>query len=445
MAAALALRLAAGLSQPVQPLYESSGGDSTWYLATGYALVSGFDSGNLPGYGAEQYPDGYPVLLRSLPTPPLYLLFVGLPQVLFSQTSAVVAIRILQALLGTLTCFFAYRLGRAISGDARTGLIAAGALAAAPAFVLETAQITTETLYIFLVTAALAVYAERIESHSRAWLALAAALLGLATLTRAALLLFPLGLAIHLVMTGGWRVGLTRAALLVLVYALVVGSWTVYSLARWNRWVIAGEGFAAFLYLGATEQGWQGPDATDAALAAGADLPAETSDQQAVYLESAQAIILSDPVGYLAHRARQLAGAYAQPHGTLLFGGAGLKELVGDWLRSDRTLTGLAALAQAPGFWPKLTLYGFHYAGLILGVVGIWLTRRQWRLTLPLIGFIVYTSLMHLLLDAIPRYIFPTMVCWWIFASAALAAAWQLRQQRQVRPKRHAASLPVKP
>lgn len=428
---ALVLRLAAVLSQDHRLGYESGGGDATWYLVTGYALATGFDEGYLPGYGVDLYPDGYPVYLPSLPTPPLYLLFVGIPQALFPREAAVLLVRMLQVLLGVATCYFAYRLGRAIAGDERAGWVAAALLAISPALVLETAQIVTETLFIFLIMAALTVYVEKWRA-SPGGLALAGVLLGLATLTRAALLLFPLGLGIHLLLTCGLRRGAGRAALLLLVYGLVVGSWTVYNLARWDRWVIGGEGFAAFLYLGATESGWQGPDATDAALAEGGALPPETSDQQDVYLESAGTLISSNPTAYLSRRARQLALAYAQPHGTLLFGGASVRDLVTDWLREDRTLAGLGRMAGAPGFWPKLALYAFHYAGLVLGAAGIWLTRRRWRLTLPLAGFVLYISLMHLFLDVIPRYLFPAVAVLWLFAGAALVRLWQARRKDAV-------------
>jgi hypothetical protein len=77
---------------------------------------------------------------------------------------------------------------------------------------------------------------------------------------------------------------------------------------------------------------------------------------------------------------------------------------------------------------PKLVIYVFHLAGLILGAVGIWLYRRAWRVALPLTGFILYTTLVHLVLMATPRYIFPVELCWWVFAAAALARWWDTRQ-----------------
>jgi hypothetical protein len=80
----------------------------------------------------------------------------------------------------------------------------------------------------------------------------------------------------------------------------------------------------------------------------------------------------------------------------------------------------LIALTQADAFWPKLALYVFHFTGILVGLAGMVLTRARWRVTLPLIGFILYTTLIHLVLTALPRYIFPTALYWWVFASVPL-------------------------
>jgi hypothetical protein len=207
--------------------------------------------------------------------------------------------------------------------------------------------------------------------------------------------------------------------LLLVAYTLVIGSWTGYNLIRWNRLVIGGEGLAAFVYVGATD--WEGPDQVDENLLEDAGVDAiDPEEQQALYEHAALNVIGDDPLGYVQRRVSELAAAYAQPHGTLLFRGESLKDLTLHWLREDRSLTGLLALAQAESFWLKLALYIYHYFALIGGIIGLWLTRNRWRWTLPLAGFILYTSLVHLALDAIPRYIFPTEAFWWIFAAATL-------------------------
>lgn len=439
--AALLLRLAHALPQDHLAVYEQAGGDSWWYLEYGRLLV------------VSQEP-------TSPPSGPLYLLFVGLPQHLLPPAAAVVSVRILQAVMGAATCCLVYRLALAVSRDARAGLIAAGALAVAPPFVIEPSLLLTETLYIFLLAAGLWVYLRGCglepPGHPAAWRHLAAAsvLLGLAALTRAALLLFPLALALHLLLVFGWRRGLRRAALLLAVYSLIVSTWTVYNLARWNRLVIGAQGLAAFLYLGAQAEGWSGPQATDQNLAQQAgveEFPTEPDEQQALYRDVAARIIAGDPLGYAQKRLRELASAYLQPHGTVFYGGPSLRELTANWWTSDRTFAGLLRLVQTESFWPKLAVYAFHYAGLALGLAGVWRTRRAWRAALPLAGFIAYTTLVHLALDAIPRYIFPTLPFWWVFAGVALAQLldtrrrWPMPQLVKGFSSSHHTSAPAKP
>ena len=232
-----------------------------------------------------------------------------------------IALRVLQAILSTATCYFAYALARRLTGHDGAGLIAAFVLAISPVFIIEAAQIMTETVFIFLLTGGIWLYVEGVSRRGDltgrpyTWLIGAAILLGLAALTRAVLLAFPFGLAIHLLLAYGWRAGLRKAALLLVVYALVVGTWTVYSVARWNRFVIAGEGLPAFLYYGIT--GWNGYAEADQRLAE----VSPTGD----YAAAAESAIAADPLGWIQRRVGELAGAYLQPHGTTYFSGESLR------------------------------------------------------------------------------------------------------------------------
>ena len=58
----------------------------------------------------------------------------------------------------------------------------------------------------------------------------------------------------------------------------------------------------------------------------------------------------------------------------------------------------MLALTRGDFFWPKLALYVLHYTALLAGLVGMWLYRRRWQIALPLIGLIVYVTLVHLAL-----------------------------------------------
>lgn len=418
---ALLLRLAAVAGAEHDIGYVADGGDSPWFLAHGFALVTGLDEGRLPGFAMDEHPEGMKISLRGLTMPPLYLLFIGAPQVLLPREAAVLLVRVMQALAGTLSVWLVWRMGRAVAMHEGAAFIAALAVAVSPAFIFEATRVTSETLYVTLLLAALAHH-----SHRRERVAVTGILLGLATLTRAVLLLFPLALALQLLLVDGRRQGLRRAMRLLAVYCLVVGSWTVYSLARWDRFVIAGEGVAAFLYIGALEQGWRGPQETDQQLIEDTGpLSEETHVRQASYLQGAQQRIAADPAGYLLHRLAELTGAALQPHGSAYVDGPPLRLMAQDWWRAGRSPSELLRWTSLEGFWPRLLIYVIHFVGLLAGLAGLWLSRQRWRQTLPLAAFIAYTLLLHLALHANPRYLFPILPLCWVFAGVALLQAYE--------------------
>jgi 4-amino-4-deoxy-L-arabinose transferase-like glycosyltransferase len=395
---ALALRLVflLGFGHPFEL---GQGGDQGWYLQNGIDLVHTAEAGPLN-------------------TGPAYLIMVGVAGSLLPRASAILVIKLLQALMGTATVSFVYLAGRRVWNH-RVGMGAGAAIAAGPAFILGTDEVLTETLFIFLFTAALAWYAWRTAPRD---MAAVGVLLGLATLTRPVLLAFPAAVIVHLALKHGRR-AIRPAAMLLLAFALTLAPWTLYNLARWDRFVIAGQGFTSFLYFGAQDEGWIGPEASDAAI--GVE-PGEHEDRD--YASRATATIRADPVGWAMHRLRSLGDAVLQPHGTVYFAGESLKDAATRWLRDDRSLSGLADLARQDAFWPKLALYVFHFAALAGGVVGMILSRRRWREAFLLYAGIGYFLAVHLVLYAIPRYLFPTEALWWLFAAAAIARlvpAWR--------------------
>jgi 4-amino-4-deoxy-L-arabinose transferase-like glycosyltransferase len=397
LAAALFLRLLYGMAlDPLQP-YTDYGSDTGWYLEFGARFLRGGETGPLT-------------------PPPLYLMFVGFPQLILSPEAAIYMIRLLQILASTATCYFAYRIGRAIGGE-RAGLFGLGLLAFNPIFIMESGHITSETLHLFFLGAALAAYVETLQRDAPLLrhIALVGVLFALATLTRAALLAFPFGIVIHLFLAYRPARAIKYSAALLVVFALVLSTWTIYYKLRWDRWIIAGEGLAGFLYIGTV--GWDGPWNTDEQLETHVSPDAANAPREEQYINAAANIILSDIGAYLSRRASEWASAYLTPHGVHWFPGESLREVALNWLRSDFTPDGFVRLVQSDAFAPKLVFYVVHYAGLILGLFGIWTTRRQWRLALPLIGFIAYITLIHFVLFALPRYIFPATLCYWIFAA----------------------------
>ena len=429
--AGLLLRFGYALAQPaVYLFYGGSGGDSAWYLANGWGFFSGQEHGWIRGIA---------FYLSAIPTPPFYILYAGLFQQFLPERETIVMMRLVQCMIGIATAYPACRLGTVITGDSRAGIAAAAFIAFHPAFIIEPANIATETFYIFFAVIGLWLYgeyvihADKAASPNRlspaAAIALTGLAFGLATLTRAVFLLFPIGIAMHMVMVGYRRragVWLGRSLLLLFVYAAMASTWTIYSLGMWGRFIIVSDQFMPALWRAAvTNDGSPAVndalllENTDAARPEGCEVDCKFYHAAATYAEQIAASIDGDLGGFARLRFEELAASVLQPHGTTPLGSVSIRDKARDWLHSDRTINGFVQLTQIEGFAVKFAVWIFHYAAIVLGLTGMWLARRSWRMTLPLAGFAAYTVLIHFFLLALPRYLFPIEVPLLIFASVA--------------------------
>lgn len=381
----------------------SGGGDGSWYLQVGRDLLGTVDYRNIP-----------------IPVAPLYLIIVGLPQHLFSQSGAIIAIWIVQLLVSIATCFFVYRIAALLAKDWRVGIVACAAFVFSIAAIIEVGNILTETLYIFFIMLGLWLYSEGFIAGETTWLRRSLIIahvglsLGLAILTRPIVLLFPFGIVIHMLLIRQWR----YVPIFLSACAFITLSWTAYTSLYYNWTSIGSNQLMPTIWRGASENDGS-PQENDELL------------NGQTHAEQAGEIISSNPLGYVQRRINELLAAYLQPHGTVHFGRQSLKTMTSEWLNTGLSIEGLGKLLRGEGFWPKILIYIWHYTSLIGGIIGMWLTRRNWRISLALIGFIAYTSLVHIITLALPRYIFPTYPIWWIFASVSIVALWDTWQSKR--------------
>ncbi len=442
----LLLRVVYALDQPTLAQYTgATGGDSSGYLANGAGFFSGQEHGWIRGI---------PFYNSNLKPAPLYVLFVGLFQVFLPDHEAILAIRLLQCLVSIATAWLAYRLATTIADDDRAGILSAALMALHPAFNTEPAQIGTETLYIFFLALGLWLYAEFCaglamdrrppDSGHVHRLALAGVAFGLATLTRGVAALFPLVLALHLVWLGASRKSLPRwrrrCALLLVVYAAMVSTWTIYNLASWNRLVIVSDQLMGALWRGAESDDGSPQhndslllEGVEAATPAGCEIDCKYNHATETYVSKISDILRADFGGYLALRVNELAYAILQPHGTAEFGDTSVVVAARAWLAEDRSPRGLVQIARIDGFLEKLAFWIFHFAGIGFGLLGIFWSRRAWRIAAPVAGFAFYTIAIHFFLLALPRYLFPIELVWLVFAGVALARIHENRQNRRLK------------
>ncbi len=432
--AGLLLRLAYAAAQPTYTRHDlARGGDAGWYLTNGY----GFFSGKAHGWVQRT-----PFYIERLPTPPLYIIFAGLVQQFADIQTSVVLMRLLQCLASIATVYLAARICLLITGDQRAVLAVAILAAFHPSLVIEPANIATETVYICFLALGFWLYMEYVTQAGfkpaaarigpKAAISLTGMALALAALTRAVAVLFPFALVIHLLLLGRWRRldnWRSLSLLLIVFYAAVVSTWTIYNVALWDRIVIVSDQLLPALWRGAeTDDG--SPAENDALLNPEA-LPNASDDchpdcryqhPAELYIERIRALAGADLAGFFARRSHELAASLIQPHGTTAFGQVSIRDAAGDMLRQGITAEGALEILKIEGFALKLAAWLFHLAAIGFGLHGMWLSRRRIELAGPLIAFALYTLAAHLFLLALPRYLFPLEFIWLIFAGISLVA-----------------------
>lgn len=410
---AVILRFLAALLRHDEPLVYaytgSSGGDVFWYMVNGLALFSGQTTGTLYGM---------PYDISQIPTAPLYLIFTGFIQTIFGtgNVTGVHVIWLLQSIMGGCVALFAAGIARQLHSTT-AGYVAAWFMTLSPTLILEAGDIATESLYIFFVVASLWWIVSHVldgENPLSGGL-IAGVLMGLAALTRAVFVLFPVGVAL-LLMVHRRRVMRIVPALL-LAFAVTIGTWTAYNVIAHDRLVIvSSELMPAF---------WRGAVDTDGS-------PQENDEQlgDSTPAEQAAAVVSADPAGFVLRRVRELTGSYLQPHGTIKLGGEGLRELTANVINSGFDVASIQRLITADHFAAKAIMYVLHLGGMAAGVIGMWQTRKK-PATQLLAGFVSYTTLVHLVLLALPRYVFPAVVILWICAALPVATLIQRRTSVQ--------------
>ena len=432
---ALLLRLLFAAGQDTQTPYLNRSGDEYRYLKIGYDLTTERSYAEIRISNAPLYPIVVGLVLRPFlfaQTPAEIRQLHDdevLPISLLRDTAAPIQrLRLVGALLGTALVWLIYRGTWRLSEDRRAALVAAFALAIAPAFIRETARIGTETLYLTLWLAGLVALLEAWArpNQSPQFLTLSGGAFGLATLTRQPPLLLPFFVAaLWFVLLPRHQARLASALrplfTFLASFAAVLAIWALYTTIAWGRPILVSDAsITAILFRGASGGG--SPQEVDARTQelTGAR-PAGT--RPLPYGEAMLTLIREDPLGYLMNRGRGLLSAALQPHGTLHFSGPSLRAAFSDWWQSDRSAAGLLELARAPSFAGKALLWLFHLVALGAGGLGAWVLWRRRTAALAFVALAsAYTYALHFFLEVNARYLFPQEPLWWMLAGVGLVA-----------------------
>jgi hypothetical protein len=349
----------------------------------------------------------------------------------------VVSARVGQALFDVITIGVLYLITQEIFGE-RAAKVAITVQALDMRYAFVVGALATETLFITVFCVFVLAYIKAAKEHSLARYAGAGALLGVASLIRPVPLLFPVALLIHAWIAADRKKALRGVGLVTLISLMIMAPWSI------RGWLISGAlipgSTTAFSHLWQATRGdadeIDGAELEQAAIndvneASGTGAEGVSEIAPLEYIWAAVKNIAGAPAGWINLTGERLTRAYVQPYGTVLLTVETERTFAGT-IRA--VLTGeqpISALLTYPGFWRRVLMYAAHYWGLVLGAVGMvmaWRTHR-WE-SLPLLLWIVYgTALLSVLLVE-PRYLFPLMFAFTVFAAYGTIRVWDAIRMR---------------
>lgn len=178
---AVALRLGLLAATSGSPFAESLALDSHLYSAMADAILAG-DSPSATAFFVD----------------PLYAYFLA--AVYLVTGHSLLWVRLLQIVMGGISCLLAAWLGRELGGDRRVGILAGVGTAAYPLLIYYDLQVLKTSLEIFLCLAGVSLFVRARARGDRGKYLLAGGVLGCGALTHGALLLWPPALAAWLVL-----------------------------------------------------------------------------------------------------------------------------------------------------------------------------------------------------------------------------------------------------
>lgn len=227
----LYIELHEGLSGPLLPF------DSTEYNNMALNILDGkgfvwsqppFLPGK-PGYGSsisKIFNDNfynYPTAFRQ----PGYPLFLAGMHLLFNDKAYLIAVRVLECIIGGLTCIIAYYIGK-VCFNRWVGISSAIASAIYP-FLIVHDTFMVETIYLFLIAVAVLFLLKASNHWNYKYFILSGLFFGLCALFKAPLLLFPFFIFVWLFFYGkkNYKKGMVGFLLLILTFVCVISPWVI--------------------------------------------------------------------------------------------------------------------------------------------------------------------------------------------------------------------------
>lgn len=350
------------------------------------------------GYSMESEPPYIPSAYR----PPVYTYLLALIYKIFGHSY--LAVKIFQAILGSFTCILTYIIAKKVF-NRFTALMSSLLSAVYPAFLLYSNQILMEVTITFLVVLCVYLFIGAIEQQSVRSQLLFGASIGLASLCKPVMLLFPVFAIIGILFIySDRRTAFLHNGIMLSAFLIILTPWTI------RNYIVFDE-LLPVVAKGMGSEIWQGKYLVDEELD-DFDMEIrgrvyEMKDSLTVGLDLIEAekklfrlgieYIIDHPLEFTNTMGRKMVKLWKHPIG------------------ATRTLPKYSVMLA------ELFIF-LYYIMLIFAIIGIYLSKKYLHLALPMIIIIIYFTLLHGFLHAINRYRVPVLPFIIIFSSFAFTA-----------------------
>jgi len=348
--------------------------DSSDLLSFAYNLATGV--GFAHSVNAD-LPFSQPVEFSSW-RPPLYPAVLAMA---FQLSRSTLFLRLLQVAFSALSLYFFLRLGLILFGESPV-LIAGLAFALYPPLIWYSADLGTESLFLFLLIAVLFVFYSAGRERSAVRVFSLGVLVGLLALCRPNGLMLAPALLLAIWLTArDWRQAAQRAIVLTFAVAMIVLPWTYRNYRLFHKVVLISTNGGATLWAGAHLRLEPGASLTEVGYSqhqAFRDVP--EPDRERYYYR--QAFLILD------HSPRRFGKMF---------------------LSNFADMYTVVPSAQYHNLRNRL-IYSVSYIPLLFfGVAGCWLLRRRWRELSLVWGWVLTNTTLYCLFLSSIRYRIPTV------------------------------------
>jgi 4-amino-4-deoxy-L-arabinose transferase-like glycosyltransferase len=342
---------------------------------------------------------------------PIYPLFLSLIYILFGHNF--LAVRIAQAIISAFSCLLIYWIGKHTFNE-RVGIISSLISSLWIGLIAYTGYILTETLFTFWLLLTVLFFIKAVKERSTPFYLLTGVSLGITTLTRPTSLAFPLFVPLVLIpIYQNKKKALVHSLLLLTAMLIILIPWTIRNYMHF-RTVIP-----THLHLGNVL--WGGKFSV---YTYDDRLRGDSREQEKVIQKMKKLTEGLSPIEADKKLFKEGVKDIIQDPG--LYFKAFIKKVILLW----RDPIGKHVLKWRGYSLASNILVILYYLFLGLSVIGIVISIRQWRSTLPILSIILYFTLIYGLLHAIPRYHLPIIPYVLVFAANGSLKIMDLLKRR---------------